>query len=157
MGTKKEIIYGQGMKHSKLRRLINNLWLFPAWFFPWKRARVFFHKLRGVKIGNNVEIGYMVILDNRRPELITLEDNVFITAKCILLTHDLSLYNINGKETIGEVVVQKGAFVGMNSVILPGVTVGEYSIVGSGSVITKDVRNKAVVAGNPAKELKIND
>lgn len=153
MGNRKELKYGEELKHSKLRRLFNNLCLIPAWFFPWKKARVFFHKLRGVKIGKNVEIGYMTILDNRRPYMITIEDNVFITAKCIVLTHDLSLYNTQKTETVGEVIIKKGAFVGMNSVILPGITIGENSIVGSGSIVTKDIEPATIVVGNPAKKI----
>ena len=50
--------------------------------------------------------------------------------------------------------IKKGAWVGADSTILPGVTVGKYAIVGSDSVVTKDVPDYAVVVGNPAKVIK---
>ncbi|HDK16554.1 MAG TPA: hypothetical protein ENG75_01245, partial [Nitrospirae bacterium] len=56
------------------------------------------------------------------------------------------------KETIkDEVRIKKGAFIGVNSIILPGVTIGECSIIGAGAVVTKEVPDYAVVSGNPAE------
>jgi len=53
-----------------------------------------------------------------------------------------------------QVVIKKGSWIGANCIILPGVTVGENSVVGAGSVVTKDIPAKVVAAGNPAKILK---
>ena len=53
--------------------------------------------------------------------------------------------------------IKRGAWVGANATILPGVTVGEYAIVAAGSVVTKDVPDYAVAAGNPAKVIKTLD
>lgn len=139
---------------SKFKRLLRNFLLIPAWFMPWKGLRVFFHRLRGVKIGKNVEIGYAVLLDNRRPELITIEDNVFITAMSIVITHDLSHVNIDNTEIIGPVTIKKGAFIGMNSVILPGVTIGEKCIVGAGTVVVSDTEDNSIYIGTAAKRYK---
>ena len=151
---KSTIPFQQKTNASKLKRAVRNLFLFPAWFMPMKSFRVFFHKARGVKIGKNVEIGYFVLLDNRRPDLITIEDNVFVTANCVVLTHDLSRKNTSNIEIIGSVIIKKGAFIGMNSIILPGVTIGENSIIAAGSVITKDVPPNSLVMGTPAKIVK---
>jgi len=52
------------------------------------------------------------------------------------------------------VTLKKGCWVGANSIILPGVTIGENSVVGAGSVVTKDILPYAVYAGNPAKHIK---
>lgn len=139
---------------SKIKRALRNLCLIPAWFLPMKGLRVFFHRLRGVKIGRNVEIGYFVILDNRRPDLITIEDNVYLTAMSIVLTHDLSKRNSQNVEIIGEVLIKKGAFIGMNSIILPGVTIGENSVIGAGTVVAKDTEEGSVYIGTAAKRFK---
>ena len=68
----------------RYKRIFWNFLNFWAWFLPWKKLRAFTHKMKGIKIGKNVEISYMVFLDNRRPELITIEENVTITAYCII-------------------------------------------------------------------------
>lgn len=52
------------------------------------------------------------------------------------------------------ILVKKGAWIGANSIILPGVTIGENSVVGAGSVITKDVPDRVIVVGNPGKIIK---
>ena len=95
----------------------------------------------------------MVLLDNRRPELITIERDAFVCAMSVVLTHDLSKKNSAGIEMVGPVHIGKGAFIGMNSTILPGVTIGAYSVVAAGSVVTSDVEPHAVVGGVPAKKI----
>lgn len=150
---KTTIPIGQGITVSKAKRLYRNLLQFPAWFLPWKKLRTLFHGMKGVHIGKNVEIGYMVLIDNRRPELITIEDDVSITSKCIILSHDLSRRFHNQTEIIGEVVIKRGAFIGMNSVILPGVMIGEGAIIAAGSVVSKDVPPYKIFGGVPAKEI----
>ncbi|WP_237026840.1 DapH/DapD/GlmU-related protein [Lactobacillus sp. S2-2] len=50
--------------------------------------------------------------------------------------------------------IKKKAWIGAGSIILPGVTVGENSIVGAGSIVTKDVNDNTVVVGNPARPIK---
>lgn len=56
--------------------------------------------------------------------------------------------------TYGKVTVKKNAWIGMNVTICPGVTIGEYAVVGAGAVVTKDVPDYAVVGGVPAKVIK---
>ncbi|MFM5730542.1 LbetaH domain-containing protein [Aeromonas caviae] len=51
-------------------------------------------------------------------------------------------------------VIKQGASVGANATLLPGITVGKYAMVGAGAVVTKDVPDYAVVAGNPAKVIR---
>jgi len=151
----KQIVdYGHGMTVSKLTRLWRNLLQIPAWFLPWKALRTFFHRMKGVRIGKRVEIGYMVLIDNRRPELVIIEDDVTLTAKCVVIAHDLSPKYNEGKEIIGQVLIKKGAFIGMNSVVLPGVTIGEGAVVAAGSVVTRDVEDFTVYGGVPAKKIR---
>jgi len=151
---KRTVNAGQGMTVSKIRRFYRNMLQWPAWFLPWKRLRTAFHRMKGVRIGKNVEIGYMVLIDNRRPELICIEDDVTITTMCVVIAHDLSRRYNEGKEIVGEVLIKKGAFIGMNTTILPGVTIGEGSVVAAGSVVTRDVEAFSIYGGVPAKKIR---
>ena len=140
---------------SFFRRIWSTLFLLPAWFSPHKSLRVFFHRLRGVRVGSGVEIGYFCIIGNVHPQLVTIEDGAVVTAGAVLLEHDNSYYYTRGGEVkVGPVVIRCRSFVGVNSVILPGVTVGEKAIVGANSLVLDDVPAGAVVGGVPARVLK---
>ncbi len=136
-------------------RLRSTLLLLPAWFAPHKSLRVFFHKLRGVDIGCNVEIGYYCILGNVHPHRIHIADNAVVAANCILLEHDNSRYYTLGQEVVvGDIHIEEGAFVGVASVILPNVTVGARAIVGAMSFVNRDVPSRSVAAGTPARVIR---
>ncbi len=138
-------------------RIRSALFLLPAWFAPHKTLRVFFHRLRGVKIGKRVEIGYFVVIDNVHPNLVTLEEGVAIATGTLILAHDNAYYYTHGgRVKYAPVVIGKKAFIGGGAVINPGVTVGERAIVGCNSVVLKDVPANSVVGGVPAQILKEN-
>ena len=151
---KYKVKVGQELKANKLIRAFRNLLGLFAWFMPWKGFRVIFHRLRGTKIGKHVEIGYMVFIDNRFPELVIIHDKATITSMCNILGHDLSYRLIDGTEIIGKTIIEEGAFIGMNSSIMPGVTIGKYSIIAAGSVVTKDTEPYSIYGGVPAKKIK---
>jgi acetyltransferase-like isoleucine patch superfamily enzyme len=139
------------------RRVLSGLFLLPSWFAPHTILRVFFHRLRGVKIGKKVEIGYFCIIDNVHPDLITIEDGAVIATGAVILAHDNSYFYAHGTHVKhAPVVIKKKAFIGTHAVITPGVTVGERAIVGCVSVVLKDVLADSVVGGVPAKILKEN-
>lgn len=125
--------------------------IYPTWLCP------LIHRIRGVKIKDvfNVYIAPNVVIDSIFPELITIEEDVYITRGVKIISHfnpTASIQRIWHKETIkDEVRIKKGAFIGVNSIILPGVTIGECSIIGAGAVVTKEVPDYAVVSGNPAE------
>ena len=98
-----------------------------------------------VVIGNEVTIKSGVYLWNG----VSIEDNVFIGPN-VTFTNDKYPASKNKKFKILNTIVKKGASVGANSTILPGLTIGEFSVVGAGSVVTKDVTPYSVVYGNPA-------
>ncbi len=107
-----------------------------------------------VKIGNNVKIQNNSSVYSGS----IIEDGVFIGPHVCLtndktpraITPDGKLKTENDWK-VGKITVKKGASVGAGSVVLPGVVVGEFVMVGAGSVVTKDVPNFALVYGNPAK------
>lgn len=106
-----------------------------------------------VKIGNRVRIHTQAFI----PEYTILEDESWIGPN-VVITNAKYPKSPNAKNELKGAYVKKYAIIGANSTILPGVVIGERSLVGAGSVVTKDVANETVVAGNPAVVIKnIND
>lgn len=77
-------------------------------------------------------------------------DDVFLGPNATL-SNDLYPRSKQYPEKFFGVNIKKGASIGANATLLPGVTIGEYALVGAGAVVTKDVPDRAVVIGNPAK------
>ena len=72
----------------------------------------------------------------------------------MVLTDDIHPPCRRFKECLGGVAIGKGASIGGNVTILPGIKIGKGALVGAGAVVTKDVKDNTVVAGNPARFLK---
>ena len=126
---------------------------------PHPGLAVIFHRARGINIGKHVYIGQRVEFDLMYPELITIEDYVSIGLQTMIFAHANPTNSLELKikyypRKTAPVTIKKGAWITPGCIILPGVTIHENSVVGSGSVITKDVPPYTVVAGNPAKIIK---
>ncbi len=109
----------------------------------------------GVKVGEGCRI---YIKDfGSEPFLISIGDNVTITAGVKLITHDGSLSLVRDAQGrrfyYAPIKISNDVFIGVNSIILPGVTIGREVVVAAGSVVTKDIPSGVVVAGAPAKEI----
>lgn len=100
-----------------------------------------------VVIGNNVTIKSGVYLWDG----IVIEDNVFIGPN-VTFTNDIFPRSKVHTHQFEKTYVRLGASVGGGSVILPGVTIGSYSLVGAGSVVTRDIGNNEIWYGNPARK-----
>lgn len=145
--------------HRPLRfRIRSILFLLPAWFGPSSSFRAGFHRLRGARVAQSAEIGYLVMIDNLYPEKVVIEDGATVAAQTTILSHDESLaYTGRGPERVAETRIKRGAFVGVHCVILPGITVGERALVAAGSVVASDVEPGSVVAGVPARPVRQED
>lgn len=108
-----------------------------------------------VKLGDNVFINHSAIFSASGG--IELEDGVSLAPGVHIATinHDFNMRHTI--YTYGKVLIKKNAWIGMGATILPGVTIGEYAVVGAGAVVTKDVPDYAVAVGNPAKVIKYID
>ena len=87
---------------------------------------------------------------------ITIEDDVMLAANVQLLSNNHDEYNRNVL-LCKPIHIKKGAWIGAGVSILPGVTIGEYAIVGAGAIVTKDVGDYEVAVGVPAKVVKTLD
>ena len=106
-----------------------------------------------VWIGQDVVIGQRVKIQAFAfiPEGVRLEDDVFI-GPGVVMTNDKYPPSQNWTETL----VKKGAVIGAGATILPGITIGIKSVIGAGSVVTKDIPDGETWVGNPASKKKMN-
>lgn len=120
--------------------------------------------LRDARIGKNCNINALVFVENdviigdnvtvksgvQIWDGVRLEDNVFVGPN-VTFTNDLLPRSKVRPERFERTVVRHHASIGANATIVAGVTIGEYALVGAGSVVTKDVPPHGLVYGNPAK------
>lgn len=104
---------------------------------------------RGMKVGNNTDI-FSCNIDNFFPYLIEIGDNVTIS-KSTILAHDASTKKILGKSKVGRVTIGNNVFIGFDSIIMPNTKIGNNVVIGARSIVTKDIPDNVVVAGNPLK------
>jgi len=107
-------------------------------------VRVWCHRQRGVKIGNDVWIGYDSILETSYPRLITIGERVVLSVRTTIIAHF--------RGSIG-VHIEDDVFIGPGAIILPNLTIGRGAVVTAGSVVTTSVPPWTVVQGNPAKPI----
>lgn len=106
-----------------------------------------YRRLLHMEVGDKTAIALMVMMDAFFPELIRIGTNTTIGYNTTILTHEYLLREYR----LGAVEIGSHVMIGANCTILPGVKIGDYAVVGAGSVVTKDVEPYTFVAGNPAK------
>ena len=116
-----------------------------------------------IRIGDNVGISGSTL---RCSTAITIGDNTTIGSGCLIIDTDGHPLQATQRRqatdfyrnTVSKpIVIGNDVFIGARSIVLKGVTIGDGAIVGAGSVVTKDVPAGAVVAGNPARVIKMNN
>jgi Acetyltransferase (isoleucine patch superfamily) len=140
-----------GIKYFKnwvLERLASSIPV-PSW-----RAKL--HRMRGVNIGKNVYVGYDVVFDRIHPELITVGDYSEIGDRCILSAH--SRGSLTSRQayprTMSPIKIGSGVSVNPGCIITQGVEIGDNSIIGIGSVVTRDISPNSLALGYPARVVK---
>lgn len=109
-----------------------------------------------IYIGNNVAINnaFSIVAFSK----VTIQDNVLIGVNCAIIDndgHNLAIDKRNSYEIASaEVEIGENVFLGDNVTILKGVTIGKNSVIGNGSIVTKDIPENTIAAGNPAKVIR---
>lgn len=109
----------------------------------------------GVHIGPKCTVGSKCKIQNGAQLFneTVLHQRVFIGPHVVFTNVKTPRAHVSRKEDFGVTLVLQGASIGANATILPGITIGEYAMVGAGSVVTKNVPDYTIVVGNPAKPL----
>jgi UDP-2-acetamido-3-amino-2,3-dideoxy-glucuronate N-acetyltransferase len=134
------------------------------------RVWAFVHILPGARIGSECNLCDHVFIENEVVvgdrvtvksgvqlwDGVTLEDDVFIGPN-VTFTNDPAPRSRRPPERWPQLTIRKGASIGANATLLPGITVGQYAMVGAGAVVTRSVPPHAVVVGNPARIVRYTD
>ena len=127
----------------------------------------FSHIMSGAKIGNDCNIGQNVVVS---PNVVLgnnvkiqnnvsvytgviCEDDVFLGPSMVFTNVINPRSHVSRKDEYRQTIIKRGASVGANATIVCGHTLGEYCLIGAGSVVTKDVKPFALMVGNPAKRI----
>jgi acetyltransferase-like isoleucine patch superfamily enzyme len=109
-----------------------------------------YRRMLGMKVGNHTAFALMVMVDVFFPEKIYIGSNSIIGYNTTILAHEYLVHEYR----LGEVRIGSNVMVGANCTILPGVTIGDYSVIGAGTVVHKDVEAGSFVAGNPMQVIR---
>jgi acetyltransferase-like isoleucine patch superfamily enzyme len=114
-------------------------------YSPHNKLRIPIYRFLGLKIGQNVFIGPGCTFYN--PSSIVIEDGVSIAPKVSIIKNPKSNRD-------SPCIIKSGAFIGAGTTIYHGITVGECSIIGAGSIVEDDIPPRSVAVGAPAKVIK---
>jgi acetyltransferase-like isoleucine patch superfamily enzyme len=113
------------------------------------------HRWRGVHIGKHCHIAQQCSIDNAYPELVFIEDGAGVNQGTTIIAHTNAGAQFEDivPNIAAPVVIRHHALCAINTTILPGVEIGEYSIVTAGSVVNRSMPAYSLVIGNPAKTI----
>ena len=127
-----------------LGELRRRIWWKLVFFTAWKYKRLY-----NMDIADDCVISSKAILDRAiNPKGIHVGNYSYILRDAIVLAHD------DCKNLLADTFIGSNCVIGIRSIILPGIKIGDSSVVAAGSVVTKDVPPNTIVAGNPAKIIR---
>jgi acetyltransferase-like isoleucine patch superfamily enzyme len=129
---------------------------FLAMKVPIPYFRTQLQRMRGVKLGVDVYLGEDVIIDLLYPKNVIIGDYVDIGDRSLIYAHSRGtapLKKIYPRKVM-KVRIGEGTWIGNNVMILPGIKIGKYCVVGGSSVVTKDIPDYSLAVGSPAKVIR---
>jgi len=105
-------------------------------------------KVYKMNIHKSARVSFGTILDKTNPKGVFIDEESYFASGAILFTHDFS------RSIRTNTYVGKRCFIGANVIIMAGIRIGDEVIVGSGSIVTKDVPSNSIIVGNPARIIK---
>ncbi|WP_051632761.1 acyltransferase [Nitrincola lacisaponensis] len=106
------------------------------------------NRIYGMHIHKTALISLKAKLDKTNPKGIYIDEGTYVAFGAVVLTHDMS------RNYKADVKIGKNCFIGCNSIILPGVEIGDSVVIGAGAVVSKNIPSNVMVAGNPAVIIK---
>jgi acetyltransferase-like isoleucine patch superfamily enzyme len=144
------------------RQLISKTRKFFLYWLKCHGNKILFLRTQGVRIGTDCDIITKANNFGSEPWLVEIGNHVTLTLGVTFITHDASsrlfrdkIHGMNRHfgNRYGTIRILDNSFIGINAIILPGVTIGPDSIVGTGSLVTRTVPPSTVWAGNPARHI----
>lgn len=154
-----KVLYRETVKYA--------IWHFSSYFpylqtFMFEKVRAVTWRWLGATVGKNCGIGYGIYLDVPNMRRLLIGNNVAISSEVLILLHrkDISKYfqGMTRPEIPmieDRIIIEDNVQIGMRAVIMPGVTIGHGAVVGANSVVTKNIPPFAIVAGQPARIIKM--
>lgn len=105
-------------------------------------------KIYGMNIHKTALVSLKAKLDKTNPRGVNIGEGTYVAFGAVILTHDMS------RNYKADVKIGRNCFIGCNSIIMPGVEIGDSVVVAAGAVVTKKVESNCIVAGNPANVIK---
>ncbi|WP_312697182.1 acyltransferase [Sphingobacterium mizutaii] len=135
-----------------LKRLLKRIYL----EYLIKKSPIKYAKYIGVKVGEKTRfMGPKHGMFGSEPFLISIGKNCLITGEVRFVTHDGSVYHLKEKhpkaDLFGRIKIGDNVFIGLRTIILPGVEIGDNVVIGAGSVVTRSIPSNTVAVGSPAK------
>jgi acyl carrier protein len=151
-GAKIQPVVGKQMKDTLWIGLKNRFLQVIALYGPggWS-TRVWLHRMRGIRIGDDVFIGLGVIIEGAYPGLVWIGDRVFIGVRSVVIGHFGGAGPRTRFSSEYSVRIEDDVYIGPGVVILPSVTIGHGAVVTAGSIVNRSIPPRTMVQGNPAE------